>query len=736
MRLLHISDLHFGAHNDALAQNLIYRAAQLNPDVIVCTGDLADEPKPTLLQKAYEYLEMLQASVYRTEPPKLLVVPGNHDYRNHGFLWRSAQSSYIHVFGDDETDHYFEPENVWIFGFDSAHDGTAGGGGRIQEQDLTRFHRRYEILQRQTARFKDAVKIIVVHHHPLPVNWDHKWQDRWLTMTNAGAFLSAALFRRIDVVLHGHEHVQARARLRSTLGANDHELTVVSLGSTLCQVSNPDRNWFGLLTVQEHAVHMDFYGSVGTVFSDVPEPPPFVIRSRSDADDISFDHWKQQLGYSYRDLTSITDLTPDGDARKTVQCEGLRVLSDDSQRARAHPVHLSSGSGYLTGLQAHGENINVVVGQIPAATRLNLFDTLLHFGQPLTTNRSAEYSYYWYALNSFAMDKDQFHIMYSDEDKIDHIEFAHWPVSDPIERLTVIVRFPAGFRSSKRPRLRVTRVSPNLDARQWEIDREIQSKLEEENALRYYESLRIATVEVSRPQPGVSYGIQWEVPDARSAIIYSGRQKSRALRDYWQQGQISQQQRQELVTVLARIIIAARESIMNKWKGQVEASFMYFDGKRNLVLLCAMMLDVDGIATEQQYVPRIQYGDGIPGRAFKTNDCRWYVAPDVIEESDGPDYHLPLTEERTHNVVLSLPVRPHTLPGHQGDDLRPPEPYGVFSLASSLADCPLALLGLPDAPTTRAMLAEFQEHVNRELFLSLTNMFLGKDGDRRLGVSR
>jgi 3',5'-cyclic AMP phosphodiesterase CpdA len=219
MRIMHIFDLHFGKHQPLLVNSLKERVAALKTDLVVCSGDVADDTKPELTEDARMLLDELATLCTGNTEPRLIVVPGNHDMRKSGWLYKSLVNGYAKAFGERETDHYYEAENVWVFGFDSAQQGKAGGSGYITDEDLARFHARYDTLSNHPG-FAQAFKIVVVHHHPLPVNWDHDGSDRWLTMTNAGKFLSAVLFRKIDLVLHGHEHLQARARLWSTLGAN------------------------------------------------------------------------------------------------------------------------------------------------------------------------------------------------------------------------------------------------------------------------------------------------------------------------------------------------------------------------------------------------------------------------------------------------------------------------------------------------------------------------------------
>src|SRR5258708_3195753 len=164
MKILHISDLHFGAQDPNLQSSLLDRAAQIQPDLIVCTGDLADNPKKDLLESAFEYLKNLQSACATNghgvdnTTPALIVVPGNHDCRERGWLWRPRGNAYARVLDGVDTDCYLEHENVWIFGFDSAQEGELLGCGKITDDDIQRFHKRYEELTKaHSDKFPDAI---------------------------------------------------------------------------------------------------------------------------------------------------------------------------------------------------------------------------------------------------------------------------------------------------------------------------------------------------------------------------------------------------------------------------------------------------------------------------------------------------------------------------------------------------------------------------------------------------
>lgn len=166
MRILHISDLHFGHHNPQLLESLKTRATILKPDLILATGDLAHHCDEVSLTAARNYLQELaklcsqspeaanqqlpsqspdganqQLSSQAPEAanrqlssqspdganvPKLLVIPGNHDCSLGGWIPISAtQRQYREVFGTFPSSHFFPLSK---YGFTDLIQPPKGGG--------------------------------------------------------------------------------------------------------------------------------------------------------------------------------------------------------------------------------------------------------------------------------------------------------------------------------------------------------------------------------------------------------------------------------------------------------------------------------------------------------------------------------------------------------------------------------------------------------------------------------
>jgi 3',5'-cyclic AMP phosphodiesterase CpdA len=73
-RLIHLSDLHFGAHDPAIVDAVEKAVDEADPDLVVISGDLTQRAKTEQFQQACRFLERL-----RDNGHDVLAVPGNHD---------------------------------------------------------------------------------------------------------------------------------------------------------------------------------------------------------------------------------------------------------------------------------------------------------------------------------------------------------------------------------------------------------------------------------------------------------------------------------------------------------------------------------------------------------------------------------------------------------------------------------------------------------------------------------
>jgi 3',5'-cyclic AMP phosphodiesterase CpdA len=714
LQIVHITDLHFGNHNDDLKETLKSRVSEIKPDIILVTGDLVDTPKRKLFKDARHYLNELAQCCYRRAGlnyPPLIALPGNHDFLFTGILRLPyIGTTYGKILKDVPTEHYFETEKVWIFGFDSARS-RQFATGEVLRDELVRFHKRYEALKSQDPSFEtEAFKIVAIHHHPLPVNWQTEWQQRWLTMINSGTFLGAMLDRKVNLILHGHEHLQGRARLTSTLGGEENtEVVVVSLGATLKRVSNPAQNWFNVISVEApgdprgRTVTVSSYPANQVKFGD--KCIPYVVQSAETGRLRSFEKNKQ-AGFYYDQVASTTDLNLDGDCLRTIECIDLDILNPQSKRAKQHDLELPHTSGHISLLAVQGDPDSGLAGMHikknspkPQTTAATIF-----YGRNLGQEKIS-YEYHWWCLGAFAMDSRQFRFKYADPSLL---EFTHFPVTDPIKELTVVVQFPKGFVPSGRPQIRVSRIDESKsDNRQWGRATELEQQLKNAAALRYIETLRVAALRVSLPPLGYSYGIEWRVPDkgAETSDLVTSDLQARlltALKDA-PKGSF-------LLSLLGNLGSLAKTELVPDWTDPLGVTLMIFDHQgHQLVVAGSALVGADPPVMNDKSGIEFGYGVGIAGRVFKANEARLYVHAEEQSQTE-PNYYVVLPTRKPHAVLLAIPVRSPKEPKHV---------YGVLNFTSPDPACPLSQALEPGSKISSTKFASFQLALDRCIYAGL-----------------
>lgn len=204
IRLLHLSDVHFGSphvpEHVAAAERL---AAEGAFDAIVMSGDVSQRARRREFQQARLLLDRLQ-----TIAP-LLVVPGNHD----AAWWFAPVGlgpvSMIHARYRRWINPNLEPTlhlpGVTIVGLNSS--------PGIRLHTLTRRPRDLSVrgaltdaqMADATARFAAApagdLRVLVVHHNVVPGELSARWG-----LTRHEAMLDAFAATGADLVLAGHDH--------------------------------------------------------------------------------------------------------------------------------------------------------------------------------------------------------------------------------------------------------------------------------------------------------------------------------------------------------------------------------------------------------------------------------------------------------------------------------------------------------------------------------------------------
>jgi 3',5'-cyclic AMP phosphodiesterase CpdA len=192
LRIMHVSDLHFGPPLvPEVAESALRSARDLDPDAIVVSGDLTQRATREQFLAAKEFLNQF---------PKvpLLVIPGNHDVPLYRIVERlkDPHGLYKEIISDD-LNPVLQLENAaLIVGLDSTAPRSAISNGRIHAWQL-------ELCKQAFANAPSgAARIVVAHHHFAPApDYLH---DR--TMPKSKRAIMRFVELEVDLILGGHLH--------------------------------------------------------------------------------------------------------------------------------------------------------------------------------------------------------------------------------------------------------------------------------------------------------------------------------------------------------------------------------------------------------------------------------------------------------------------------------------------------------------------------------------------------
>ena len=189
-RLLHVSDLHVGTHEDRDAEQALTRLVErLEPQIVVASGDLAHRGRREQLGRAAELLRSLG--------PPVLAVPGNHDlpYKLSRFVRPWAEFERVW----ETTEPTVSSAGLHVVGLNSArpfrHQGGALSGAQLERA-----------AERLGVAAPGALRVAVLHHHLLGAPWR---AARKRPLSRRNHVLRALVDAGADLILAGHIHQAA-----------------------------------------------------------------------------------------------------------------------------------------------------------------------------------------------------------------------------------------------------------------------------------------------------------------------------------------------------------------------------------------------------------------------------------------------------------------------------------------------------------------------------------------------
>ena len=208
-RIAHLSDLHFGAHDDQLVAGVADWLIENRPDLVIVSGDFTQRARVTQFRAAAAFLDRLRCADLR-----LLVVPGNHDVPLYDVVRRfAAPLRRYQYFISDNLCPWYEDDAVAVLGINTARSLTIKDG-RINQDQIAMIRERFGAVARDKSR-------ILVTHHPLfalPIGRGDELSEAVGRHEDA---VEAVCDAGVHIALAGHFHrtyAEAAYRMTEKLG--------------------------------------------------------------------------------------------------------------------------------------------------------------------------------------------------------------------------------------------------------------------------------------------------------------------------------------------------------------------------------------------------------------------------------------------------------------------------------------------------------------------------------------
>ncbi len=192
-RIIHLSDLHFGAHDPRLVEAVEARIAEEKPHLVVISGDFTQRARTDQFKEACRFLSRLKDAGH-----EVLGVPGNHDVPLYDVLRRflSPLTRYKR-FIDETLCPYHELEGAAVLGINTARSLTFKDG-RISHEQMDSIRAAFD---RARADFR-----ILVTHHPLFALPVGDSGEHGKAIGRQELALDAIGDAGVDLLLAGHNH--------------------------------------------------------------------------------------------------------------------------------------------------------------------------------------------------------------------------------------------------------------------------------------------------------------------------------------------------------------------------------------------------------------------------------------------------------------------------------------------------------------------------------------------------
>jgi 3',5'-cyclic AMP phosphodiesterase CpdA len=236
--------VHFGRTHEIAVKALSRAVKELNPDVVVVSGDLTQRARRSEFERARAFLDEL--------PEPQIVVPGNHDVPMHIVArFASALNNYRDYISPD-LQPFYQDDEVAIAGLNTARSLTIKGG-RVNVRQMERVESTLGSAPRE------LLKILVTHHpFDLPPAYGHRDLVR-----RAAHAMTRFARSGVDIYLAGHFHISHCGRTAERYDFGGYSAIFVQAGTACSTRGRGEPNSFNVIRTETGRVAVETMSMAG-----------------------------------------------------------------------------------------------------------------------------------------------------------------------------------------------------------------------------------------------------------------------------------------------------------------------------------------------------------------------------------------------------------------------------------------------------------------------------------------
>ena len=473
-KIVQISDLHMNRKVDSQLTGMLQGIIkQYKPDVLVVSGDLANQPVPWQMKKAAKLVRKIKQSC---GCQNVMVLAGNHDFKfwgnvglrrltripfeiyfrrdglEKGLCYRLRSAAWLALnslwwkgkdMREPVVELLLESKGVALLGANSNTLTEMMAAGKVDSRDLQ------GVYNKADEKSPFWYKIAVVHHHPAPIaaaptDAIARIQESFMIFYNAGLFLRELSRRGFSLVLHGHKHVAGFVRVGHDFADRGRTSMAIAAAGSACHPAPDDSRGNHLNVIEifddDTAKLQSWFFSAAVEKKEASRR--YELATHEDVRRRRHDLFRWLKGYAIKEVVKNVEITRGGYTSVEIFYQECRVSG--SRNVDAIPISLTTSRPvYLRGVDRH-ETMSSFVSMADKEQSSNQFSANLTLRQNRTSEDGPfEIGYRYRLMNAHVLTAQELARHYGDQD-VDS-EYASITCDEACEVMTLNVQFPLDY---------------------------------------------------------------------------------------------------------------------------------------------------------------------------------------------------------------------------------------------------------------------------------------------------